>query len=94
MLNPPAAAVLVVPGGDVVAIGRLDCIQVELGNTVVAVVERTLSLLVMMVSKVDDSELRMRLTRLGAMTAPARVALAPNLLLQQVVFTMDSPRGQ
>ncbi len=94
MLNPPAAAVLVVPEGDVVAIERLDCIQVELGNTVVAVVERTLSLLVMMVSKVDDSELRMRLTRLGAMTAPDRVALAPNLLLQQVVFTMDSPRGQ
>jgi len=94
VLNPPAAAVLVVPEGDVVAIERLDCIQVELGNTVVAVVERTLSLLVMMVSKVDDSELRMRLTRLGAMTAPDRVALAPNLLLQQVVFTMDSPRGQ
>ena len=94
MLNPPAATVLVVPGGDVVAIGRLDCIQLELGDTVVAAVERAVSLLVRMVSEVDDSELRMRLTRLGAMKAPDRVAGAPNLLLQQVVFTMDSPRGQ
>lgn len=94
MLNPPAAAVLVVLGADVVAIGRLDCIQLEFGNTVVAAVERALSLLERMVSEVDDSELRMRLTRLGAMEAPDRVAVAPNPLLQQVVFTMDSPCGQ
>lgn len=77
-----------------VAIGRLDGIQLESGNTVVAVVERALSLLVRMISEVDDSELRMRLIRLGAMKAPDRAAVAPNLSLQQVVFTMDSPRGQ
>lgn len=77
-----------------VAIERLDRIQLESGNTVVAAVERALSLLVRMVSEVGDSELRMRLTRLGAMRAPDRAAVAPNLLLQQVVFTMDLPRGQ
>lgn len=94
MLNNPAAAVLVVPGGGVAAVGRLDCIEVEFRNTVVAVVERALLSLVVLVSKVDDSELRMRFTRLGAITAAATVVLAPNLLLQQVLFTMDSPRGQ
>ena len=72
----------------------LDGIQLEFGNTVVAAVDRALSLVVRMVSEVDDSELRMRLTRLGAITAPDRDEVAPNLLLQQVVFIMDSVRGQ
>jgi hypothetical protein len=30
----------------------------------------------------------------GEMRAPDRSAVAPNLLLQQVVFTTDLPRGQ
>ena len=94
MLNPPAAAVLVVPGGDLAVVGRLDCIQLELGDTVVAAVERALLLLVRMVSEVADCELRMRLTRLGAIGALDRSAVTPSLLSQQVVFTMDSPRGQ
>ena len=75
-----------------VAIVRLDCIPLEFGNTVVAAVERELSLLVRKVSEVDDSELRMRLSRLGAMETP--LTAAPNLLLQQVVFTMDTSREQ
>ena len=77
-----------------VAIGRLDCIKLEFVDTVVATVERALLVLVRMVWEVDDSELRIWLTRLGAMKAPSRVAVAPNLLLQQVVFTMVPLRGQ
>lgn len=77
-----------------VAIGRLDRIELELGDMVVAAVECAPSLLVRMVSEVDDAGLRMRLTRLGAMGASDRPAVAPSLSSQQVVFTMDSPRGQ
>jgi hypothetical protein len=93
-LDPPVAAVLVVPGGDVTVIGRLDPIELEVGDSVVAAVERALLLLVRMVSEVDDSELRMRLTRLAAMGAPDRNFVVPSLLSQQVVFTIDLLRGQ
>ena len=71
------------------AIGRLVCIQLELGNTIVAVVERALSLLVRVISEADDSEVRMLLTTLGD-----NVAVAPNLLSQQEDFTADSSHGQ
>jgi hypothetical protein len=69
-------------GGDVVAVEKLDPILLESGNTIVTAVRRALSLLVRMVSEGYDSEIRMRLTRLGEMRAPDRSAVAPNLLLQ------------
>jgi hypothetical protein len=94
-LIPPAAAIVIVLRGNAVAVEKLDPILLESGNTIVTAVRRALSLLVRMVSQVYDSESRMRLTRLvGEMRAPDRSAVAPNLLLQQVVFTMDLPHGR
>ena len=87
VLYSPAAAVLDMLGGDVVASGGLDFIKLQLGQVIVAAVRTALSLLVM-VLRVDDSETWIRPTRLGAMGAPDSCAVAPSMLSQQAVFTV------